>query len=421
MKPILIAFFVVMIFAGLHTELAITSGGKVVVPFILSGLGAVAIIFLSPEKVSLKLTISFALIGLVLFVMAVITGFRDSDLPQHLIASANFIYSLFIAYATFIGFDVLGIRRSSKLFIAIAVIVVVGSVLELYGGLRPVSDAFRNAFLGFRGLYAADRRDLATFGEIRPRFFAPEPSNVGVTAGSCILMWFLSFVRYGRRRLALAAFLFAIAFIVIRSPSILVFGFLVFLCFSSELGVKRTISHQRLLFLGATTLLVLIVAPLTVPAVTAYGQQGSFFERELAPPLLAAQALRSHPLFGFGIGGHGDWGQIVLSVYSHAGAFSEHPDIFQAALGGSTDARTFVSNGLWKYWIDFGLLGGLAIGAAIWRILGQLSVPNRVLVMCCAVAILTTSATTTSWVLIFSLASLYRDHWVSRGLIESTA
>ena len=68
-------------------------------------------------------------------------------------------------------------RQIARLFLAFALVILVGCLLETYGGLRPISDAVRTV-LYRKGVYENDLRDLLFYNRVRPKFFASEPASV---------------------------------------------------------------------------------------------------------------------------------------------------------------------------------------------------------------------------------------------------
>src|SRR6266702_1173689 len=161
---------VFLVFFGLHTGIAIAPGGSLLLPFVLSFMGAAAIAIAYPERLSTRLIRIFVFLGAILLGMAFITSRADSAFNQHFISSGLFLYSLAIAYCTFIGLSVMGLRRTSKFFLLAAFVLIIGCFLELHGGLKPLSDAFRQAANSWRSneIYSGDTRDVMNYGGLRP-------------------------------------------------------------------------------------------------------------------------------------------------------------------------------------------------------------------------------------------------------------
>src|SRR5262249_58543716 len=71
-------------------------------------------------------------------------------------------YSLSIGYALFLTVTEGSRRQVGGVFLAFALVIVIGCLLETYGGLRPVSDAVRKVIYS-RGVYENDLRDLLLY------------------------------------------------------------------------------------------------------------------------------------------------------------------------------------------------------------------------------------------------------------------
>jgi len=410
---------VFLVFFGLHTGIAIAPGGTLLLPFVLSFMGAAAIAIAYPERLSTRLIRIFVFLGAILLGMAFITSREDSAFNQHFISSGLFLYSLAIAYCTFIGLSVMGLRRTSKFFLLAAFVLIIGCFLELHGGLKPLSDAFRQAANSWRSneIYSGDTRDVMNYGGLRPNFFASEPSIVGIMTGFAILFWFVSTGKFTAFRLGKMLALSAIAFAIIRSPTTVVCSAVCVILIVSEVGVAGNVPRWRTIWLCAAALFAILFVPEIVASNTNYGQTGSFFERELGPPLIAAEVVRNQPLLGTGFGGSTKLIEYTIGVYSSVGG-PQQANLVKSALSDQSVAKKLLSSQFWELWVDLGLLGGAVFVYMLWRVLGYLSVPNRMMVLCSAALMLTMSGGVVSpqgWVGVFSLAALYERHWAARN------
>jgi hypothetical protein len=418
MKQLSMLFYLMLIFLGIHTGIAIAPGGRLLVPFALSGIGAVGILMSGIGWLSRKtLQLSFLLIGC-LAVMAFFTSLSDNALPQHLISSFLFLYSIVVAAATFWGLSMVRLTRLRMFFLTAAVILIVGSALEVYGPLKPISDEFRSAANNWRSqdLYVSDSRDIFQYGGMRPKFFATEPSILGITIGYSILFFFLSSRKYNLLSLGAAAALTGIAFFIVRSPTIVICWLAAVMFYVAELGARQTVPFARVLCLSILALSGILYVPGIVASSTNYGRTGSYFVRELGPVLVAGEVVRTHPLFGVGFGGATGMVSSIINAYSGPSA-GQHGDVLQQALTDPLVARKLITNQFWEYWADLGLLGGVLILVLLWRILGNFSVPNRLLVFSSGALIMTNAGGVpdpTIWVGIFSIAALYKSHTDAR-------
>jgi hypothetical protein len=422
----LTSFLVFLVYVGFHTGIALAPGGTLLAPYIVCFTAAVGILLINPGEVRFRLVWIYVALAGILLAMAIITSRTDDALPHHILSSGIFLYSLLIAYAAFAGLSAMGMRRTSVLFLGIALVLIAGSFLEAHAGLKPLTDAARNFLNSWRQdqVYDNNLRDISVYGGVRPSFLASEPSILGISTGYAILFWFLSGRSFTVWRISGAAILTGTAFVIIRSPTILVCWFIAAMFFMTELGRTRTIPRSRVIAAGIVTLAAILITPIIIAANTVYGQLASFYEREIGPPLVTAEVLRSQPLFGTGFGGSQSLIQSGQTVYSKAGGAAE-TELLQDAMGNESDSKKLLASQFWEVWIDLGVVGGIIVLSILWRILGRLSVPNRFLVFCTSALIFTMSGGVVSpggWIGLFSIAALYRMHHIGlSGQMEKSA
>src|SRR5262249_27001347 len=97
-------------------------------------------------------------------------------------------YSLIIGYALFLTVTQGTRRQVGGLFLAFALVIAAGCLLETYGGLKPLSDAVRQAIYS-RGVYENHLRDMLLYNRVRPKFFASEPSSVTFCYALLCFLW----------------------------------------------------------------------------------------------------------------------------------------------------------------------------------------------------------------------------------------
>lgn len=413
MRIVLTEFCLILIGIGLHTGISIAPGGRLVAPFAMAGIGAAGTIVLNLDLLTAKLVKTYGILFISVGGLAVATAAANGDLVQHCTSSAVFCYSVTIACGSAVGVASMGWKRAASLFMMGTVILIVGCCLELYGGLRPLSDSFRAMVNNWRASYSAPVRDMTDYGGLRPNFFASEPSVVGIMTGYSILFWFLAARRYTVWRLAMSIVLYAGAFAVIRSPTILVSCAAGVIFFASEIGLWEPARRGRVVVLCALCVGVILALPPLMATWSSYARSGSFFQRELGPPIVALTVLKEHPFWGVGLGGYHAIAQTILNVYSNAGAFSRFSYIYTAAIAGLMDPKHMMANQFWELWIYFGLCGGAWIIILIGKILAELGSPNVPLVLCAGAMLLTTSGgigDPIGWTGIFVAASLYSAH-----------
>jgi len=168
----LIALFLI----GLYTNYTIMVSQKVPLPSAPSGLAGLMLLWRRRDLITPR-----ALIGLMvvvaLYVVAMLFATNLSFLPRRTNGLIQLTYSLAIGYALFLTVTQASRRQIAGLLLTFALVILVGCLLEAYGGLRPVSDAVRNVIYS-KGVYENDLRDVLFYNRVRPKFFASEPASV---------------------------------------------------------------------------------------------------------------------------------------------------------------------------------------------------------------------------------------------------
>ena len=83
---------------------------------------------------------------------------RIRFLPRRTNGLIQLTYSLIIGYALFLTVTQASRRQIAGLFLSFSLVILAGCLLEVYAGLRPVSDAVRNVLYS-KGVYENDLRD----------------------------------------------------------------------------------------------------------------------------------------------------------------------------------------------------------------------------------------------------------------------
>ena len=167
---------IAVFFAGIYTNYPIAVSKTV--PFPSAPAGVAGILLLWRRRADIpRAGLIGLLVVLATYVASVLLPTDLGFLPRRMNGLVQLSYSLIIGYALFVTI-IKGTREQiSRLFLVCSLVLLVGCLLETYGGLRPVSDAARKV-LYQRGLYDADLRDLQYYERVRPKFFASEPSSV---------------------------------------------------------------------------------------------------------------------------------------------------------------------------------------------------------------------------------------------------
>jgi len=381
-------FLVVMILVGIHTGVAIMKDGELVVPFIVSFIAAIGIIVIHAGAIKAEVLQWFVRFIFVVVALATITSALDGDFSGHIRASAFFIYNVLIGYATFLGFSMMGLRRIETTFFWFAIVLVVGAGLEIYGPIRPLSDWFRDTFDKWHStIYGNDFRDMANYGAVRPKFFASEPSVLGMSTAFCLAFWVCARRRPDFRFLVQAVCLLGAALFFVRSPTILAapVAYLLVRVATS----KPTNKREKYLRLLVPTFYMIIIAVMPLLALYAvfefkdtprYMLTTSFFERAIAPFLVVIRVLIGYPLWGIGLGHDDALTALVLKVFREVGALTLVPRAAMATIGSD------ICNAFWEFWIVFGVVGGAIMLWMFSRFLRILRVPVSPIVVFCIVS-----------------------------------
>ena len=106
-----------------------------------------------------------ALVGLcvilTLYLLSMFCATNISFLPRRTNGLIQLTYSLIIGYALFLTVSHASRRQIAGLFLGFALVILIGCLLETYGGLRPISDAVRKVLYS-KGVYENDLRDLCS-------------------------------------------------------------------------------------------------------------------------------------------------------------------------------------------------------------------------------------------------------------------
>ena len=133
-------------------------------------------------------------------------------LPRRFNGFVQLTYSILIGYSLYLTVSQGTRQQIARLFLC-ALIILVGCLLETYGGLRPISDSVRKVPYS-RGLYENDLRDMILYKRVRPKFFASEPASVTFCYSLFSFVWFV----VSRMRLKLALYVALMAAGIFAMP-----------------------------------------------------------------------------------------------------------------------------------------------------------------------------------------------------------
>ncbi|WP_157450338.1 hypothetical protein [Bradyrhizobium sp. ARR65] len=312
--------------------------------------------------------------------------------PSRRLLSLVQLYAALITnYGLFLGLSSLKSRTASRLFLSVAVIVLVLATLEVHFGLRPFVDEIRSVI--HQENYDDTARDLELYGAVRPTVFASEPSLVGIFWGLALCGWLLADAdRWGVGRLIVTSLLTASAIFVIRSPTIFyavaicVIGLIVHRLRRSPNPGAR-LAKSALLF--ACFILVITSTSLLMQAADEFGgvigdivKGDSFYSRQIGPYRLASSMADTSPFFGFGLGGDAEMTPYAMDAFGPAienmlaGVNALDVDSVPGMAINFREGKTshLLTNSFWQFWISFGILGGAIVAAVVAFALAKLGV-----------------------------------------------
>ncbi|MCI3132739.1 hypothetical protein [Phenylobacterium aquaticum] len=374
---------VLLILVGFHIGLSIAPGGVLLVPFALSGAAAALGLLTVSGQDRLKLTSILLYISAFLLLSGIIGVAMDGYPVKRLTASIQLIYSLAIGLSLFENIKNLRQQTVSRAMLTIGLILLVGSALEVYGPLRPLSDWARVHINTWRPVYWDDYRDIVEYGGIRPKFFSQEPSVLGIVLTISLVMWFLSSsLRPTIRLLALAAMGLA-GYYLVKSITIF-FGIGICAAYHFTYYAKF-ISSRTFRSYTATVLMLLVVIAIPLTALTfnnttggiRYTRSASFFGRQIAPLLITSAMIPERPLLGIGLGGWEAARPTMYDVYGNVGTqyntgYQFVVSVDKSGFARIPDLRFMMTNAFWEYWLMFGLAGGMFVLLNLYRALSVL-------------------------------------------------
>jgi hypothetical protein len=358
---------------GLYTHYTIMISASVPFPSMPAGVAGLILLWRRRHQIAEKAFIGYLFI-LFLYVVSILVAPDLAFLLRRLNGLLQLTYSITIGYALFL--TLVQARRSqvAGLFLTIAVIILIGCLLEDYTGLRDVSDRGRQAIYQ-RGVYENDLRDMVLYHRVRPKFFASEPASVTFCFSIFTFVWFV--VSRWRWKLLLYVVLVALGLFAMPGPTLLLMLVLI-LPYMLFLASRH---NGRLSFLRLFK--VAIVAALFLMAFVVIGQSmfhkrleqvssgndPSFFYRVQGPAIAAREILRDFPIAGAGLTGEPYIEQRVVNIYVQSPAYSAGWQIV-------SPATELLINYFWLHWIYLGLFFGVTVGGALTCWLFTLGVPS---------------------------------------------
>jgi hypothetical protein len=365
---------VVIFLFGLYLGVSLPISEKV--PLTCAPSGFAGLIMLWRRRDQLQSRQLAGLLGVVCVYLTSILAASDYEfLGKRFTGLLQLTYSLVIAYAMFLTLIQGERRQFANILLGFCLFIIVGCLLETYGGLRPLSDAVRERIYASGNVYDADLRDQLLYGRIRPKLFTSEPSAVTFAYTHYSSVWLV--VSTWRWKLLAYMGLVGMALFVLPGPTLVLMLMLTvpYLVFLSGARPSFRPSTTRLVGSIAVSLLVVGLAIVLGRFFfaerlndLASGKDASFFYRFTGPMLVAFDMLRDHPWAGAGLTGEPSIADRVIDIFMNSPSFQSAWQI--------TKVADTLTNYFWLHWIYLGLVWGVIclIAVSIW--LGMLGTPS---------------------------------------------
>lgn len=375
------------VFLSIHLSVS----GRLIFSYAAAFATSLVLICLEWRRISTGVVVAACLLLMATVALFVLSLPYAAAPSRRLFSLAQLFAALVTNYGLFLGLSSLPSRTVSRLFLSVALIVLIVATLEVHFGLRPFVDAVRSVI--HQQYYDDTTRDVELYGALRPSVFASEPSLVGIFWGLSLCGWLLADPdRFGLRQLVVASLLTAAAVFVIRSPTIFyavavtLIGLIVHrLRRSANPGLRLVKSAS----LFACFMLAIASTPLLMYAADPVGgiiedivKGDSFYSRQIGPYRLASSMADNSPFFGFGLGGDAEMTPYAMDAFSPtienmiAGANAADVASVPGMVINFSEGKTshLLTNSFWQFWISFGILGGAIVASILAFALAKLGV-----------------------------------------------
>lgn len=276
---------------------------------------------------------------------------------------AQFGYTLAAAYGMYLDLSLWrrsDLNRVSGIF---AAGIIIGSVIEVYTPFNQITlivQQFHERVSGVQAESLSRIRDVAQYGQIRPRLFCSETSYVAINFGIFASMWLLTLQRATVNRIMLLVAAVLIGLYVIRSPfcvlPVMVGGLQMIV--GDGRKKRRAISLLELaLFVIVSFALIVGVAYLSSALFSSRlelaqaGTDWSVTVRTYGAMAAGWNVAMAYPLFGVGAGNFDAMRDIVINTYI---GFNVPDYVFTASYFESS-----VNNGIATNLAYFGVAGAI--------------------------------------------------------------
>jgi hypothetical protein len=363
--------------AGLYTHYTPQISTNIPFPSAPAGIAGLLMLWRQRNRVT-PLALA-TLLGMVLLYLCSVLAATDwSFLGRRFNGFVQLVYSLVIGYGLFLTLTTASRRQLATVFLCFSLVILIGCLLEDYGGLRPISDAVRQK-LYTAGIYDADYRDELLYGRVRPKFFASEPASVTFTYSLFSFIWVVT--SQWRLKLPIYAALIGLGAFAMPGPTLLLMVLLILPYALFMAGRKPGSSGSRLdlahllkvaciaaILIGAFAVMANSIFSERLKDITA-GNDASFFYRVRGPALAARYVIAHFPIAGAGLTGEPYIEREIADEYLRSPAYSRDWPIV-------SPATELVINFFFLHWIYLGLVWGSIMVAAVTVWLRTIGTPS---------------------------------------------
>jgi len=362
---------------GLYTHYTIQFSPTVPFPSAPAGLAGIAMLW--RHRHQLTPHAATTLLGVVLlYLLSILCATDLSFLARRFNGFIQLVYSIVIGFGLFLTATSVSRRQLAGIFLCFSLVILIGCLLEDYGGLRQFSDSVRQSLYS-AGIYDADYRDELLYGRIRPKFFASEPASVTFTYSLFSFIW-LAVSRW-RGKLLVYFALIGIGAFAMPGPTLLLMVLLIlpyalFIASSESGSGGNRLDASR--FLKIACLGAILIGAAIVMANTLFterlnditaGNDASFFYRVRGPALAARYIAQNYPIAGAGLTGEPYIEREIANEYLRSPAYSRDWPIV-------SPATELVINFFFLHWIYLGLVWGSIMIAAVTLWLRAIGIPS---------------------------------------------
>ncbi|HEY4168305.1 MAG TPA: hypothetical protein VGM96_16090 [Reyranella sp.] len=363
---------VILFLLGLYLGVAIQITDKVPLTCAPSGFAGLWMLWRRRNEIRQSHLAGLLLVMLV-FIGSILSADNVSFLGKRTTGLLQLTYSVVIAYGMFLTLVRAERAQIAAILLTFCLFIIIGSALETWGGLRPVSDFVRGKLYNKGYIYDADLRDEILYGRVRPKLFTSEPSAVTFAYTHYCAVWLA--ISAWRYKYVMYAGLLGLAIVVLPGPTLMLMLLLATPYVMFLAGGERRTSPSRMIGAVVVSCLVVLVAYVGGQVLFAArlhelqaGKDASFFYRFTGPMLVAIDMFKHHPWAGSGLTGEPYIADRVLDVFMNSASFQSAWRIPKVA--------DVLTNFFWLHWIYLGAVWGVIVLAAlsVWlRMLGTVS------------------------------------------------